>query len=67
MDCSNAYGNYGCNGGFMDGSYNYIKDKGVITEDKYPYKGVNQKCAIDGGDFKIKGFVDIRDCANLAR
>lgn len=49
MDCSGSYGNYGCNGGFMDNSYKYIKDKGVTTEEKYPYKGTNQHCIIDGG------------------
>lgn len=67
MDCSTAYGNNGCSGGFMVNSYKYIKDKGIITEDKYPYKGVYQKCAINGGDFKVKGFVEIKDCTNLAR
>ena len=66
MDCSNSYGNYGCNGGYMDSSYKYIKDKGITTEDKYPYKGAFQKCIVDGGEYKVNGFVDIKDCKTLA-
>lgn len=31
MDCSNDYGNYGCNGGYMNNGYKYIKDKGITT------------------------------------
>lgn len=51
----------------MDSSFDYIKDKGIIEESKYPYMGVNQKCKINGGDFKITGYTDINDCTNLAR
>lgn len=25
LDCTNSYGNYGCNGGFMASSFEYIK------------------------------------------
>jgi len=50
----------------MDGGYQYIRDKGVTTEDKYPYKGVNQKCIVDGGEYKVKGFVDVPDCKGVA-
>lgn len=49
MDCSNNYGNQGCNGGLMDYAYSYIKDSGVTTENLYPYLGAFQKCLTYGG------------------
>ena len=49
MECSSNYGNQGCNGGYMDYAYSYIKASGVTTEDKYPYIGAFQKCLTYGG------------------
>lgn len=66
MDCSTAYGNQGCNGGLMENGFDYIKDKGITTDSKYPYKGAYQKCVIDGGEYKVKGHVNIKDCTSLA-
>ena len=39
VDCSHKYGNNGCRGGLMNYSFWYIKDHGITTESKYPYKG----------------------------
>ena len=44
VDCSLTYGNMGCNGGIMQNAYTYIHDKGITTEEEYPYTGVKESC-----------------------
>ncbi|CAH2046662.1 unnamed protein product, partial [Iphiclides podalirius] len=62
VDCSTAYGNNGCNGGTMDSSFKYVQEnKGIDTEDSYPYEGVEKQCRYNpknsGAD--DVGFTDI--------
>merc|ERR1712126_29945 len=48
MDCSTAYDNDGCSGGWMDWAYDYIIDNGGIdTEESYPYEPVEGECRYD--------------------
>jgi len=38
---------------------NWIKAKGITTEAKYPYVGVEGACTIDSGDFHIQTYTMI--------
>ncbi|KAK4486993.1 hypothetical protein RD792_006308 [Penstemon davidsonii] len=45
VDCDIIGGNQGCNGGYMEKAFDFIKDNGGITTEKdYPYQGVDGKC-----------------------
>ena len=66
VDCSGSYGNMACNGGLMTNAFKYVRDKGIVHQDEYPYRAVKQACKQDGGAFKITGYTEIRDCNTLA-
>jgi cathepsin L len=45
IDCSSSFGNAGCEGGTIDGAFQYIKATGGIdTEVSYPYEAHDGKC-----------------------
>ena len=44
----------------------YLAHLGIVHEDEYPYKAVKQTCKIEGGNYKISGFTDIKNCNDLA-
>ena len=65
VDCSRSYGNQGCNGGWMDSAFGYVRDKGLVDTAAYPYVARDQACGKDAGPYKITGFVDVPGCDNL--
>jgi C1A family cysteine protease len=60
-DCSDAFGNMGCNGGLMDNAFKYVEQYGIETESDYPFVGTDQKCKYNSADvvYKITGYTDV--------
>ncbi|XP_035286519.1 cathepsin K-like [Anguilla anguilla] len=48
VDCVRS--NYGCMGGYMTNAYKYAMKKGISSERKYPYMGLEQKFAFNRSD-----------------
>ena len=44
LDCSTAYGNYGCNGGLMNYAFSYLRTTKLESWSSYPFVGYNQNC-----------------------
>merc|ERR1712013_443335 len=64
VDCAKKYGEQGCNGGSMDGSFQYAEKNQMCTETSYPYKGKGgsckaSSCTVGIPKGKVTGFKDV--------
>ena len=60
VDCSGKYGNHACNGGLMDGAFEYVIDNGICSESAYPYDAVKGEC-----DESCKTIVTMTSCIDV--
>ncbi|XP_040896912.1 pro-cathepsin H-like isoform X2 [Toxotes jaculatrix] len=62
IDCAKHFNNYGCLGGLPSQALEYIKyNKGLMTEEDYPYKGYDGTCHFEP---KLAA-VFVRDVVNI--
>jgi len=60
VDCSQAEGNQGCNGGLMDDGFQYIiNNQGICDESSYPYQAEDGTCQSCSPVARITKFVDV--------
>ena len=50
----------------MDNAFKFVKAKGIVHEDEYPYVPKVNKCKMATGPFKISGYTDMKSCTALA-
>ena len=64
VDCSKE--NYGCNGGFMHKAFDFIiKNKGLVSNEDYPYKAITQKCHVCKCSCDSNNSCELCDSCNL--
>jgi len=68
VDCSQAQGNMGCNGGLMDQGFQYIiSNKGITSESAYPYTARDGSCKKNVTSVAtISSFVDVQSGSETA-
>lgn len=56
MDCVRGpkYRSRGCNGGFPDEAFDYIKNNGIESESDYPYESKMEQCQFEKAKSVVK-------------
>jgi cathepsin L len=49
VDCATDI-NFGCDGGYLDETFNYVKSQGLQTESSYRYTGTDDSCKYSASD-----------------
>jgi C1A family cysteine protease len=63
LDCSKTYGNMGCNGGLMDGAFEFVMDNGLCAEDDVPYDAEVHRLGCEKAD--CTSIVQMSGCYDL--
>jgi cathepsin L len=62
IDCASSDATFGCDGGYLFGVFNYIKqNRGISLEKDFPFSGIKNSCKTDKSKFEVtlKGFVEL--------
>ena len=59
MDCTKAYNNHGCLGGWMENAFFFVMLHGITEESNYPYMEEEKICSQLLGEFKIFYYNDV--------
>ncbi|CAB0021061.1 unnamed protein product [Nesidiocoris tenuis] len=69
VDCSSPEGNFGCHGGMVDWSYQYVmRAGGLMSESDYPYTAEDNVCAFNKSNVavSITNYVEIKNGSEIA-
>lgn len=61
IQCSGAYGNQGCSGGFMEQAFWYMIDNGIALNKTYQTNNIRDQCKYDS----TEKFASIGRCAKV--
>lgn len=69
VECAGSYGNYGCNGGWMDYAFEYVIDNGIANGADYTYTATDSATCkrTVARDFHIKSYYDVNGCDDLSK
>ncbi|KAJ8943314.1 hypothetical protein NQ318_004755 [Aromia moschata] len=67
IDCSTAYGNHGCSGGFMQDGFQYAIENGISTVAEYPYTATDEVFKTHKAFAKVSSYVDVEQTENALK